>query len=225
MNIEERFNKVRASGTFNRIVSAFNLNNKKVLDLGCGYGEYLACFGPLSQGITTTKDEVSYGNSKGLNIVEGNVEKIDELAIAKDFEAIWANNLFEHLLSPHAFLMNLKKVTKKDAVLILGVPVIPKWHWLVFFNKFRGTLASNHISFFTRESLKLTAERAGWRVIEARGFVSPPWIDRFIKSFIPHIYVVATNDSGFKYPEKKMKEWLGQSHYDKLLDITGQRVI
>ena len=59
--IEKRFPPVEASRTFNRILDTLSLRNKKVLDLGCGYGEYLVKFGKESLGITSTVDEVEYG--------------------------------------------------------------------------------------------------------------------------------------------------------------------
>ena len=86
---------------------------------------------------------------------------------------------------------------------------------------FRGTLASNHINFFTRESLTLTVERAGWKIIEARPFVtSIVWLDTFLGFISPHIYVVAANNVSFRYPEKKYKEWHNEADYKEFFTIT-----
>jgi SAM-dependent methyltransferase len=200
------------------------LRGKKVLDLGCGYGEYMQLFGKGSVGITTTPHEVEYGNARGIDIRLGNVECIEELALPSDFDAIWANNLFEHLLAPHAFLMKLKTIAKPDATLILGVPVIPVVPSLMHLPKFRGALAHAHINFFTRKSLRLTAERAGWKVSAVRPFVaSSRVIDDAVGAFMPHLYAIATNDSAFRYHEKKLKEWQDPLYQD-LLTITGQAV-
>ncbi|MEZ4156844.1 MAG: methyltransferase domain-containing protein [Candidatus Paceibacterota bacterium] len=152
----------------------------------------------------------------------GNVENIDELELPKDFNAVWANNLFEHLLAPHAFLMKLKTAVNDNALLILGVPVIPKISTLLKVKKFRGSLSSAHINFFTRESLRLTAERAGWKIVAVRPFIFTSKLLDFFASFIaPHLYVVAKNDSKFIYPPKKVNEWEGDEHYAKLLKIGG----
>jgi SAM-dependent methyltransferase len=77
-----------------------------------------------SVGITTAEEEVAFGKENNLNIKIGNAERLDPSV--GHFEAFWANNLYEHLLSPHAFLMNLKRLSKHDTLLILGVPVVPK---------------------------------------------------------------------------------------------------
>jgi SAM-dependent methyltransferase len=209
------------SKTFNKIVNKFDLKNKKVLDIGCGEGDFLAFFGNGSVGITTTQAEVEKGIKKNLNIIFGNAELIDELSLSKDFEVIWANNFFEHILSPHSFLIRLKRISKEKSILILGVPIIPKLNFLLRLNKFRGALASNHINFFDKKTLELTVERAGWKVKGSRSFVfSNIFLDKIFSLFFsPHIYIVAENDMEFKYPEKKIKEWEGDAYYKNLLKL------
>lgn len=221
MDVKKRFDLVEKSKTFNRILNKFDLKNKKVFDIGCGYGEYLASFGNGSIGITTTQSEIEYGRNNNLNIIKGNAELIDDIKIYENFDVIWANNLFEHILSPHSFLIKLKLISEKDTTLILGVPVIPKIVSLLKLNKFRGALASSHINFFTEKSLKLTVERAGWEIKETRSFVFNNKIldSMFTSVFSPHIYIIATNISDFRYPDKKIKEWEDESYYKHLFDI------
>jgi SAM-dependent methyltransferase len=214
--------KVSKSKTFNRILKKFDLKNKKVFDIGCGNGEFLSFFGEGSLGITSTKSEVEYGGKNNLNIVFGNAELVDEISLSEKFDIIWANNLFEHILSPHAFLIKLKTISDSQTTLILGVPVIPKIYSLLRINKFRGSLASNHINFFTKKTLELTVERAGWDIAKANSFVFGwSFLDKiFTNLFSPHIYIIAKNNVDFKYPEKKIKEWEGEDFYKKFIGIT-----
>lgn len=223
-DIETRFKLADRSETFLRIVHAFTLSQKRVLDLGCGYGEHLAHFGKGSVGVTTTPDEVQYGNTRGLEIVLGNVEQIDSLALAGSFDAIWANNLFEHLLSPHAFLIRLRTRAKKGTTLILGVPAVPSVPFLMRFLKFRGALASNHINFFTKKTLALTVERTGWKVRAMRAFFfGNSFLDTLLSPIVPHFYVIAEYDPDFTYPSKKLKEWENEPYYKELLAIAGAK--
>lgn len=220
---QDRFKPVSGSRVFNRILTAFDLRTKKVLDLGCAYGEHLVHFGAGSLGVTTTLDEVEYGTQNGLNIEYGNVESLN---LSEDFSVIWANNLFEHLLSPHSFLMRLKRCARPETVLILGVPVIPSITPLLRLKKFRGSLAVAHINFFTRESLRLTVERAGWRVKEIRPFqFGNSWIDSMFGFLSPHLYVVAENNAEFAYHEKKLKEWKDDTHYVEVLSLANSAVV
>jgi SAM-dependent methyltransferase len=219
--INARFAPVKRSKTFSHIVSTLQLDKKRVLDIGCGFGEHLVNFGKGSVGVTTTDEEVQYGKEKGIAIVRGNAEEIDQIVSLGNFEAIWANNFFEHILSPHAFLIKLKTISKDGTLLVLGVPVLPRFLSLLHIRKFRGALAVAHINFFTRNTLRLTAERAGWVVTDIRPFIFP-WapLDRFASLIAPHLYVVARNNINFRYHDKKLNEWKDDPKYRDMLTIT-----
>lgn len=209
--IEKRFAAVAASRTFRNVRDAFHLETKSVLDIGCSYGEFLAHFGPGSIGVTVSPDEASYANSHGLRVRKGNIEDDAFVSsIHEKFDVIYANNIFEHLYSPHAFLIEVKKILKEDGILILGVPCVPKITALMRLNKFRGSLSAEHINFFTHDTLRLTVERAGWVIEQMRGFrFASSSIDTFFDSAYPHFYVVAHMDGSFDYSEKRKNELKG----------------
>ena len=137
--IEKRFSAVATSRTFRNLRDTFNLENKSVLDIGCSYGEFLAHFGQGSVGVTLSPEEILYARTRGLTVEEGNIEDEEFLeTFSQQFDVIFANNIFEHLYAPHTFLIKIKKLLKKDGVLILGVPCIPKITALIHLKKFRG---------------------------------------------------------------------------------------
>jgi SAM-dependent methyltransferase len=152
--IGQRFEAVSASGTFKRLLASTGLSTKKVLDIGCCNGEHLAHFGTSSVGITINAEEVAAGASRGLDIRLGNAE--EELPVTETFDAVYANNLFDHLYSPHQFLHTTRNLLTPDGILVLGVPVFPFPHILMQHRKFRGALADAHINFFTRKTLAAT---------------------------------------------------------------------
>lgn len=207
--IQKRFTNVSASKTFGNIVARFELDKKSVLDIGCSYGEFLAHFGPESVGVTVTQEEVDYGGQHGLDIRFGNIES-EEFVLDEQFDVIFANNIFEHLYSPHHFLVTIKKYLKPDGILILGVPCVPKIVSLLRINKFHGALAVAHINFFTRVTLLYTVLRGGWKAHSIRGFhFRNPLIDHLLDPIYPHFYVEASIDPAFHYHEKRMKELAG----------------
>lgn len=223
--IRKRFEMVKFSKTFERISKTYNTKEKIVLDMGCGYGEYMQRFGSNSVGITTTQAEVAFGKENNIDLRFGNVELLHNcLDQKKEFDLFWGNNLFEHLLSPHAFLVNLKQYAKDDALLILGVPMVPKITSLTKLPKFRGSLASPHINFFTKDTFRLTVERSGWDIIDIRSFAfSNRHIDRLTTPLMPHLYLVAKNNPTYTYPPKKIKEWEDDEYYASLLSIMARR--
>lgn len=196
--IEKRFENISKSKTFQNIIGIFGLDKKRVLDIGCAFGEFTACFGEGSVGLTITKEEAEYGRGRGLDIRYGDIESSDLLSEEK-YDVIFANNLFEHLYSPHNFLRKIKKHLVPGGILILGVPCIPKIVSLLQIKKFRGSLAGSHINFFTRDTLIKTVERGGWKPLTTRGFhFANKTIDRLLDPIYPHFYVVAISDPDFK---------------------------
>lgn len=206
---EKRFKNISKSKTFQNIVGTFALDKKSVLDIGCSEGEFLVHFGDGSVGLSIRDDEVKSGKARGLDIRLGNIES-EEFVIGEKFDAIFANNIFEHLFSPHRFLIKIKNMLKQDGILILGVPCVPKITSLLRFRKFRGSLASAHINFYTKKTLTLSVQSAGWNVIATRGFhFHNPVTDHLLDPVYPHYYVVASLDPDFKYSGKRMKELIG----------------
>jgi 2-polyprenyl-3-methyl-5-hydroxy-6-metoxy-1,4-benzoquinol methylase len=204
--IEKRFENINKSKTFGNIVKTFSLDKKLVLDIGCSYGEFLFHFGRGSTGITIVEEEVKYAKNKGLDVIYGNIES-DEFTFEKKFDVVFANNIIEHLYSPHGFLIKIKDSLKPGGLLILGVPCIPKIVSLLHLNKFRGSLAVSHINFFTRDTLIKTVEQAGYEIKETRGFRFLSKItDHLLDWIYPHFYVIAMPQKDFKYPEKRLKE-------------------
>jgi SAM-dependent methyltransferase len=212
--IESRFEAVSKSKTFRNIVESLNLQQKRVLDVGCSFGEYLIHFGPESRGISIDPNEVRYARDKRLDVVLGNVEEDNLAALYGQFDAVFANNIFEHLYSPHRFLIEIAKVLRPDGMIILGVPCIPTLVPLLHLRKFRGSMAGAHINFFTQTTLRYTVERAGWKVQHVRGFrLRSRFADCLLNPIYPHFYALATPDSNFAYDEKRMKELAGYRHF------------
>jgi SAM-dependent methyltransferase len=206
---EKRFSAVSRSHTFMHIVDTHQLRQKRVLDIGCSYGEFLAHFGSGSVGISINPDEVAFGKANNIDIRLGNVEDA-HFELDERFDVIFANNIFEHLYAPHAFLVRMKSLLREGGVLILGVPTVPLISPLMHIRKFRGALAEQHINFFTKETLRLTVLRAGWIPQSVRGYrIMNPLFDHLLDPIYPHFYVTAIPDPNFSYGAKRMKELEG----------------
>lgn len=210
------FDEVKKSRVFNNIKTLFQLDKKSVLDVGCSEGHYLACFGPDSLGLTIIDEHVEIAKEYGLEVQNKNVED-SNFTLDRKFDVVWANNFFEHMESPHNFLIKMKKCLKSDGILILGVPVLPYIPFLTHFRKFRGAYAVSHVNFFYRKTLIETVRYAGWDIHEARlFFFKNPILDYFMNIITPHVYIVATPKENFKYAEKRLKSLRGYStHHEK----------
>jgi SAM-dependent methyltransferase len=196
---------VERSTTFRHLRERFALGKKSVLDIGCGLGAYLRLFGPGSAGVTASDLEIAHLAKEGLKGLYADAE--DAKFDPGRYQAIWCNNLLEHLRAPFPFLERLRGWLTPDGMLILGVPVVPRLRPLIRLSKFRGAYASLHINFFTIDTLLETVRRAGWRVVEARPFkLAWPPLDRLLNLIAPHVYVIAVPDAEFRAPPKRQKE-------------------
>jgi 2-polyprenyl-3-methyl-5-hydroxy-6-metoxy-1,4-benzoquinol methylase len=214
-------NLVIKSKTFARICESYDLKSKSVLDIGCGVGSHMQRFGQGSIGLTTNPLEVEVGKRIDRDIRLGNVEKLAEVfPDQQKFDVIWCNNIFEHLLSPHKFLVELKQYAHDETIIILGTPMVPFPAGLMRMRQFRGALASPHINFFTKKTYQLTAEFAGWTTLTLSPFkFGNRFIDKLASHQAPHLYLVAKNNTKYRYHEKKLKEWRGDSLYEPLIEI------
>lgn len=205
-SLESQFEAVSKSTTFKNILETYNLSEKSVLDIGCGYGPFLVHFGEKSTGITISAEQVAYGSDKKIDIRLHNIEDYPDLD-GKKFDVIFCNNLFEHLYSPHEFLYKVRKYLNDDGFMILGVPCVPTPSQLMHLKKFRGALACNHINFFTKKTLELTVERGGWSIQNIRGFhFRNQFVDMLLEPIYPHLYIIAHPEKDFQYSEKRKRE-------------------
>jgi len=213
--------RVMKSATFKRIADKYGLPNMRVLDIGCGAGSHMQRFGDTSVGITSNPDEVTLGENIDRDIRLGNVEFLaDSLSREEKFDVIWASNIYEHLLSPHAFLVNLKRFSHQDTLIIMGTPMVPLIPAELKLRAFRGSLATAHINFFNYQTYRLTVAYAGWTILTTSSFYfKNPLLNRLTNPFVPTLYVVAKNNPDYRYHEKKLKEWEHDPHYQPLIEI------
>lgn len=151
--------------------------NEVALDVGCGHFVHLQNFAPGSVAL----DARSMSPPREYHFVKWNfLDEISDALAAEghpsQFPVIWCSDLFEHVLSPHLFLLNLRRALTDNGVLFLGVPLVnrlaitrfqTRTNWI---NLFCGFLSQDHVNFFTFETIKHTARFAG---LEVEAWYSP----------------------------------------------------
>ena len=141
--IEKKSEKIRQVEW--EAVKEFIPQNSKFLDVGCGTGyamrkamEDLNCksFGvdpePGAHGVGRYSDNPT----SGLSIKKGFAEKIDYNDEA--FDVVYCSHVLEHVNNEQESLNEMKRVLKKEGVLIIGMPT-SNMAWVNFYTDFLFT--------------------------------------------------------------------------------------
>ena len=204
-------------------LAKYQLNSKRVLDIGSAWGEFLIHFGPGSRGIEVLPESVKFSRTIGLNVNEYNFE--DEWREeGESFDAVWCSNVMEHVVAPHRLLRRFHEVLKDNGLIFIRIPTIPSnWLYLKLNKLFLGFLgygAAQHINAFTRKTIEFTIERAGFKIIESNTFfprnqILNKILNLLLKDAISFITVVAQKIP-FEYHQKRPvvhnPKWLDEQY-------------
>ncbi|MEM6523613.1 MAG: class I SAM-dependent methyltransferase [Bacteroidota bacterium] len=95
--------------------------NGKVLDVGCGIGDFLS-FRKGTIGIDINENNVDFCLKRGLNakMIKSGVFPVGDSQI----DAVIMDNVLEHIIDPTQVLSEIKRVIKKGGNFVIGVPGI-----------------------------------------------------------------------------------------------------
>lgn len=161
----------------------------RVLDAGCGAGEFLAFLGRV--GFTVAGVDLSAEAAERARRrcpeAEVRIGSIEEpLPFCHGaFDAIWCTEVLEHLFDVHGALAELNRVLRPEGVLVLTTPyhaflknvLIARLNFDRHFNP-----EGSHIRFFTHGTLARVLERAGFTPLSWHGIgrVRPLWKSFFV---------------------------------------------
>lgn len=189
------------------------LRTEPVLDVGCGVSTpHLRYFAPGSIGIDGADVQPPDGRAfLRWNFSADIRTELETNALQSIFRFVWCQDVFEHVLAPHEFLLNLRRVLSPDGYLLLGVPLVNRLGPHAEnrnnpLNYFRGFLSQDHINFFTFKTLRYTVQYAGFELVDwyspfFKGWKRPP---RF--GFEPVVIMVLRPIDAFNYGPKAAKE-------------------
>ena len=120
----EEMRKFR-SKQFKSWVKEFNLTNKKVLEVGCGKGEYLEILsnaGADAYGIEYSKQSVEYCNNNNLSVAQGFLGDNNLNLENKSFDGFMCLSFMEHWPEPNKVLNALSKNLNEGSIGLVEVP-------------------------------------------------------------------------------------------------------
>jgi SAM-dependent methyltransferase len=211
-------------------VGRFNLTDKKVVEIGCGDGHFLALLseaGAKPFGIEPSKKSTQIGREKGLPIQEGYLNKTSEIE-GTPFDAFVILHVLEHLLDPNEFLQTIYQNLTTNAVGFVEVPSLEK----ILENQRVYDFITEHLSYFSIKTLRFALEKNGFEVLDIQrdwggehlvAMVQKQPLERFdpvidcINSLTKELVeLVDTNSSA----GKRVAIWGASTHGITLLSLT-----
>lgn len=164
---------------FNSFVQKYSLKGKKVIEIGCGRGEYLSLMqqcGVDVYGVEYSKESAAQCAKDGLKVYPGFIEDSDYKLNYAPFDAFFILNFLEHLPSPNSVLRGIYNNLKDEAVGLVEVPNFDMILQKKLFSEFIG----DHLFYFTKETLSATLNLNGFEILDC----SEVWHDYIISAMV-----------------------------------------
>ncbi|BCK86741.1 hypothetical protein MIZ01_0507 [Sideroxyarcus emersonii] len=150
---------------FAAFVRKHGLLGKKLLEVGCGRGEYLSLFqeeGVDAYGIEYAEPSVAHCMAQGLNAACGFIDSADYAVPHAPFDAFAVLSFLEHWPDPNAGLRGIAHNLSDDGI---GLVEVPNFDMILNKNLF-AEFISDHLCYFTRDTLQTLLRLNGFEVIE-----------------------------------------------------------
>ena len=195
---------------FGNFIQKFSLKEKKVIEIGCGRGEYLSLmrqFGAEAYGLEQAEESVVQCVKNGLKVSKGFVESSAYKLDHAPFDAFYILNFLEHLPDPNSTIRGIYNNLSDDAV---GLVEVPNFDMILRNNLFSEFIC-DHLFYFTRETLSTTLRLNGFEIIDC----NEVWYDYIISAIV---HPMKSSVAGMAKPlfhGVKKRERLDISHFYK----------
>ena len=160
---------------FEELVQKYSLKNKKVIEIGCGKGEYLSLIAAANMdayGIEYAQKSVESCRNENLQVFQGYLENKEDKIIDEPFDGFFILNFFEHLPNPNGTLAAISANLKDDGIGLIEVPNFD----MILKNNLFSEFINDHLFYFTKETLFFTLNQNGFEVLECNNV----WYDYII---------------------------------------------
>ena len=198
----------------------FNLIDKKILEVGCGKGEYLEILSDVgvdAYGIEYSRESVEYCIDKNLKVTQGFLGNNNSDISDNKFDGFMCLSFMEHWPEPNKVLNRLSMSLNEGAMGLIEVPNFD----MILEDGLYSEFISDHLLYFTKETFVFTLQLNGFEVLSCESV----W-HNYILSAVVRKRVKADLDffEGFrsqvkhdldlfleKFPEKSVAIW-GAGH-------------
>ena len=144
--------------------------SKKILDIGTAGGAFLEAANELgyeAYGLEPSLDLVARGNSRGLKIFPGTIERNDLSDERFGLISLW--DVIEHLPNPSSSLELARKHLEPGGLLLINFPNIGTWQSKIAGKKF-WWIISVHLHHFSQGTLNQICKSAGFEHVSSKRY-------------------------------------------------------
>lgn len=149
----------------------------RVLDVGCGYGEslgYHVARGCDVYGVEADENIRCVAEKYGYKVHIGLFD--DGLYEHEFFDCVTMDQVLEHIADPMAALSGAARILKPGGRLILSTPNANGWGAKIFGRRWINWHAPYHLQFFSRKSLRIAAQHAGFDLLRIETITNSEWL-------------------------------------------------
>jgi methionine biosynthesis protein metW len=149
---------------YEKFIKEFDLFGKKILEVGCGQGEFLNIWKEYNihaVGIEYSKDLVEIAKDKGLEVYKNFIDNAETKVQAAPYDAFVQFNFLEHQPFPNQMLQGIFNNLSDDAV---GLVTVPSLEYILQHDGYYE-LIRDHIAYYSIDTLKLLFAKNGFEVL------------------------------------------------------------
>lgn len=149
---------------FRAFVERYGLLGKKVLEIGCGRGEYLAILqqsGVNAWGLEHSTDSVAHCHAHRLQASQGFIESDAYPIPEAPFAGFFMLSFLEHLPDPGMVLRGIAGNLAEDAV---GMVEVPNFDFILRESLF-SEFVTDHLCYFTKATLGMLLALSGFEIV------------------------------------------------------------
>jgi len=164
---------------FAEFVSSHGLQGCPVVEIGCGNGEYLRWLqasGAAAHGLENNAAAVDACRQQGLHVQQGFVASAETRIAGGPFDGFLMLSCLEHLPDVNGTLAGIRANLAPSAVGLVEVPNFD----MILAEKTVSEFMTDHLLYFTRETLETTLRLNGFEVLDCR----PTWHDYILTATV-----------------------------------------
>lgn len=151
--------------------------NVRVLDIGCGFGETLGYHkdrGCEVYGVEADENIRRVADKYGFNV---HIGLFDPNQYEHDFfDYVTLDQVIEHVTNPIETLQGCARVLKPGGIAILSTPNANGWGARLFGRRWINWHAPYHLQHFSKESMRIAAEKSGLCIESVKTLTSSEWL-------------------------------------------------